>query len=453
MSVIQTDEWFKAQNQLLSICLLDCNKIPALLSNFKAADFDGKYRILFEAIAKLFKHSASNSEVDVVSLHHTMGGTQESMEFLCSLMEGAPDVLMWDNYLRLALDACKLQKLIPLGEKIYYSRTLDEAMEQVDQINQMLVARAGFKIYRAPELIQAFRTNHQENYERLPWPIPGMEEMIPTMPGFMIAIGARPSGGKTAWGLQHMWEMSKTKETVFISLETNQTMLFDTWNAFISGISMNSLMRGKLSASEWQRFDDAEPEHLRRKYSIVPAAGATTQDVLSIVRAARAEVVIIDYLQLLKSYSRTGSRYETITEISTDLHIMAQQAKVTVIALCQVTRKNPMMKDTPLDMDSVKESGQIEQDCDVMVMLDKYIDQDIRKLGVRCDRVIRLVKNKRGKTCRFAARFDGEYQTFSRVHIPNADLERVRAEQTKKKEQLDAPDDFEQLPMEMEVPF
>ena len=453
MGVTALDDWLPAQNQLLAICLFEPDRIPAVLSELTADDFSGPYRLIFETMRKLFLAAKSASEVDAAAIYDALGHTPGNLDLLQKMMEFSPVVSAFPRYLELAKNGAKLSRLRDAGARINEAVTLESALLEAEDINKILSDGRKRKSYGPKDLTARFRQRHQEDIQRLPWPM-DMAKDIPTRPGNMIAICAEPSGGKTAFGLQLMWEISKQQRVLFVSLETDEDTLFDCWTAFVSGIGMPSLMGGKLTAQEWKLFDQAEEAILGRDFEIVSGSGMTVAEIKALALAKRADVVIVDYLQLIQ-VPGAASRYETVTEISMQLHILAQTTGITVVPLCQVTNRDPNAANKALTMHSARESGQIEQDCDVMVMIDQYIEKELLEKGVRCNRVIRVVKNKRGQKHKFPARFDGLHQTFSRVAIPNQELEKARQEGARKQPRKELPqvEDLQQLPMETPVPF
>lgn len=132
------------------------------------------------------------------------------------------------------------------------------------------------------------------------------------------------------------------------------------------------------------------------------------------------------------------------------LHILAQSTGLIVIALSQVTNRDPKLKNTPLNIHSARESGQIEADADAILMLDKFVEKDLRESGCRANRVLRIVKNKNGRCCNIPLFFDGEHQTFARAFVPDPNWERTQKE---KRRNAQPSDELEQLPMDTDVPF
>ena len=140
---------------------------------------------------------------------------------------------------------------------------------------------------------------------------------------------------------------------------------------------------------------------------MVDAAGWTVQQIKSKAVQLRAEIIIIDYLSLIRGEGK--SLYERVTNISMELHTLAQANRIAVIALSQLNRAG---KDEP-DMTSLRESGQIEQDADVILLLHE-IGRSVldREAGGDADRRLIIAKNKEGMTGAITLNFQGEYQRF-----------------------------------------
>ena len=114
----------------------------------------------------------------------------------------------------------------------------------------------------------------------------------------------------------------------------------------------------------------------------------------------RADIAVVDYVQLIRA--RGESRYEQVTQISIDLHEWAQGDHVVVVGLCQLSRQGV---DAP-KLSDLRESGQLEQDADVVILLNKRQDADTGAVDYRMD----LAKNKEGITGEIKMSFDGARQ-------------------------------------------
>jgi replicative DNA helicase len=196
--------------------------------------------------------------------------------------------------------------------------------------------------------------------------------------------------------------------------------------------------------------DEARELISNRNFKILPGSGIGLAGIKAAAIGYRADIVIIDYLQIIQLPGNRMSRYEKITEISMGLHILAQSTGMIIMALSQVTNRDPSAKNAPLGIHSARESGQIEADADAILMIDKFVEKGLRESGCKANRVLRIVKNKNGKCCNIPLYFNGRNQSFSLATVPDPNWE--KAQEQKRKAQPPK-EDFGQLPMSTDVPF
>lgn len=170
----------------------------------------------------------------------------------------------------------------------------------------------------------------------------------------------------------------------------------------------------------------------------------TVSDIRAIALARHYDLIAVDYLQKIRGdRTRRGvSDFERVTQISSDLQELGQQTGIHILALSQLARPDKKDGKTPAPtMSSLRQSGQIEQDADV-VMLVYTEEETMPKL-----RTLKLAKNKEGMA-NIAMRmvFDGDTQTFSRV-APQAEPKR------EKTRQLDLFKDWQEVPDDDNNPF
>ena len=156
---------------------------------------------------------------------------------------------------------------------------------------------------------------------------------------------------------------------------------------------------------DWARIAECADPMKRRRFHVVEAAGWTVPQVKAMAARLRADVIFIDYLSLLRGEGK--SLYERVTNISMELHTLARQSKLAVIALSQLNREG---KGEP-DMTSLRESGQIEQDADVILLLHQ---QDSHEEDAQRRDLI-IAKNKEGMTGKIELLFQGDVQRFSQL--------------------------------------
>lgn len=444
------DDWLQAQNCLLGAALLDADLIPRIVTELTAEDFTGAGLQVYKAMADLFRRSRSNSEVDPVAIAHYLGDTPEARNLLGQLMGCSPMMTELPRYFEIVKQRSKLSRLRSMGNELSSALSLDDAVETADKISEQLVERSGLKSYGPGDILADFEARHKATPERIDWGLRAVGDYVRLRKGMFVVLGAEPSGGKTAFALEQMWAFSAKRRVLFVSLETDQDLLFDRMISGLTGIPMDDLMDGKLTPQQWAAYNEARGEIASRNFKILPGSGIGLAGIKAAAIGYRADIVIIDYLQIIQTPGNRLGRYEKITEISMGLHIMAQSTGMIVIALSQVTNRDPKLQNTPLNIHSARESGQIEADADAILMLDKFVEKDLRESGCRANRILRIVKNKNGRCCNIPLSFDGRYQRFSRAVVPDPNWERIQEEKRKK---APPPDGFEQLPMDTEVPF
>jgi replicative DNA helicase len=222
--------------------------------------------------------------------------------------------------------------------------------------------------------------------------------------GKFLILGADSSAGKTALALQFAYHFAECgKKVCFFSLETDNDTLTDRLMAETQVADIN-LPRTKLKAlttADYQRATDAGIKSARVPLWLHDSA-ETVDEIRTWTVQEGFDVIVVDYLQLLSAEGE--KRWDIVTNISMQLHRMAQKLGVTVLALSQVT---PSQKGAKLTMDDLRESRQLKHDADVILILERCED-------FANGRSLTIAKNKDGKRNQgMKLAFDPEHMTFS----------------------------------------
>ncbi len=191
--------------------------------------------------------------------------------------------------------------------------------------------------------------------------------------------------------------MAKKHKVAYFSLETNALKLFSRMVASVTGVPLSGI---KSRDADFGTLARAEEDFKALDFHVVNAAGMGVPEIRAKAIQLGAEVIIVDYIGLVKSPGKTP--YERTTNASIAFHILAQTAGITVIAISQLSREG---KGKP-DMTHLRESGQIEQDADAILMLHAPDGNEnpMREIGV--------VKNKEGSLGMVKMKFEGATQRF-----------------------------------------
>ena len=439
---VSTSDWLEAQNSVIGSALIDDRAAAIVLAETEESDYSGACRTVFNAIKEIYSQGKPLDPVVVASL---LG--PDYRQFIMQLMEMTPTAANLQYYITLCKEQARVLALREIGKQLAEAENTEKAREYLEAANGCMVSRQRYRSVTMADALMAFMDSYNERPSFLSWPFPGFSDHLRVKPGRFILIGAEPSVGKTAFSLQCAWHWAKTRKVGFFSLETDKETLTERLLANLLQLPLNAIMERKLTELEHNRFCAAVGELAQSKLEFVPASGMTTADIRAKVQECGYEVIVIDYLQLMKA--RGGSRYEQVTSISLDLHTIAQTLGVTVVALSQLSRSAD--DHTPRNSD-LRESGQLEQDADVIMMmkLEKQTDPaGPRKLFV--------TKNKEGELFMTQLSFVGKFQTFSKaartgevVSKMTADGKRARA---RNKMAAQGMAQLSMLPPDTKVPF
>jgi len=251
--------------------------------------------------------------------------------------------------------------------------------------------------------------------EYLPTPWRAANDMINGFkPGALYVVGARPGAGKSIIGLQAAMHVSKWGNVALSSLEMPREELTHRMLALKGSVHMTQLTRHSLSKHDWESVA-RHAQSLRDMPLFVDDRSGTSiaqirAHARSVARKGRMSAIVVDYLQLIKATDSKRARWEQVTEISRALKIMARDFNVPVIALAQLNRESESNKRPPTLAD-LRESGSIEQDADVVLLLTREFDE---LAGTPTDNLdVIVAKNRHGSTGKFTLMWEGHYARVS----------------------------------------
>nr|DAF66862.1 MAG TPA: DnaB-like replicative helicase [Bacteriophage sp.] len=231
-----------------------------------------------------------------------------------------------------------------------------------------------------------------------------LDNNLHLVPGNFVVIGGRPSAGKTALSLQLACEIAKSgRKVAYFSLETDPDTLYARIIANQLGVPLHTVKNKTVSIDELDRLADI------KKYPLFvrSAAGKSVGWIRTQSIRMQAKVVFIDYLQLIHQ-AGAKDRYSAVTEISMALHEFAQATGTLVVALAQLNRETARAGIPPTAAD-LRESGQIEQDADAIILLAQKVKTQKRPEE---HYHFALEKNKEGNVGPLDITFQMETQQF-----------------------------------------
>lgn len=438
---VTSQDWLQAQNSVLGAALLDENAAIRILAETEETDYSGACKTVFNALQTLF---SQGRPLDPVTVGGLLGADYRS--FLLQLMELSPTAANVDHHIQLCREQAKILALQEIGQQLTTAETPEQVRQLLEQANSCMISKQRWKAATMSDALRSFMDGYNVKPDFLPWPFTGFGDNLRIKPGRFIIIGAEPSVGKTAFSLQCAWHWAKGKKVGFFSLETDKETLTERLISHLLTIPLKKIQERELSTEEWDQVCGAAAEITSSHLEFVPASGMTTADIRGKILESGYQVVVIDYLQLMRA--RGGSRYEQVTNISLDLHTIAQSLGVTVVALSQLSRSAD--DHTPRNSD-LRESGQLEQDADVILMM--KLEKQTEPAGPR---KLFVTKNKEGELFMSLLAFDGKHQTFSKQKATSASYTQMARRKPQKTPVLnDTPKQLQltMLPDDTAVPF
>lgn len=385
----------EAEQAVLASLLIDKNAPATIFGILNRSDFyDEAHAIIFEAMKEL---AAKNKPIDYVTLSGTLQakdcldkvGDVDYISSLTTILPSSANFLAYTNQVK---EKSILRELISTGQSIseigftiedsesaiasaetsfFKLSTLQDISSLKNMSETLGNVIAKFEtIHSNPESLVGLRTG----FVRLDTLTNGLQK------GDLIILAARPSVGKTAFGLNIAANAALGgKKIAIFSLEMPRDQLAQRVLCSVAGVSMSKALSGqegnKLGQKEWAALTAAKKKLADTSNIFVDDSSMISADkILSKCRRLQREhgldLVMIDYLQLMTVEKRSAqaNRQNEVAEISRMLKIMAKELNVPVIALSQLSRLSAKEDRKPV-LSDLRESGAIEQDADIVMFL------------------------------------------------------------------------------------
>lgn len=237
-------------------------------------------------------------------------------------------------------------------------------------------------------------------------------------PSDLIILAARPAMGKTAFALNLALNaaMKSKKGVLLFSLEMSSSQLLQRLLSIEAGIGLQKIRNGFLDPDDWGKLGLASMKLSNSEINIADLPNVNVLEIRAIARrlkaAGKLDMIIIDYLQLIKGNSTRGdNRQQEISEISRALKGIARELDIPIIALSQLSRATEQRADRRPMLSDLRESGAIEQDADMVMFLyrDDYYNEDSEDKGLT---EVIIGKQRNGPVGTIKLRFFHEYTKF-----------------------------------------
>ena len=411
------------EKKLIGAILSDTSLIEQL--KLKSDQLQGKvYKNVLQAIIELNK---ANQTIDIISVFEKVKNrTNVTISDLSNFSTAAIDVTnkTFDTLQSILLEASQKQnlkvELTKALQNISNGSNIEEVKSNLKSFieHSEVVEEKGVKLNELHNMVM-LDVESKMNGENL-----GMKTGLTILDELLVGgfkkknfyiIGARPAVGKTAFSTELALRLSDENKGAFFSIEMGNLEVGARIEANLSGVLLKKISDGSISGNEIDKLLDTGTLLEHKKLTIYDSAYMTFEKLERICRQIKREegldFIVIDYIQKMGLEERTQSERDRITKISDGLQKLSKKLDIAVICLAQLNRDVEKRSDnTPMASD-LKESGQIEQDANVIILLNNPLDSE----GYEIENLLQvnIAKNRGGQCGTFKLSYNKSIQRFS----------------------------------------
>lgn len=418
---VSPDHRLDAEQAVLGAMLIDPAIVRPALSRVREGDFlSPANRQIFQAFRELFREGVSP---DAITVRDRVGS--EHSRYMAELMEITPSSAEWEAYADAMARQAALRRIQAGATALLEAHTLDECRPVCAQMEQQLTDGTEVSSWTMAEMADDFCASQdpaapQPRY--IDYGLDILQGKTYTKPGDVVIIGGYPSDGKTALALQMAYQMARDYKVGFFSLETDKSKIRDRLMANVAQIEFDRIKNRMLTEDDWKAVAEKSSDMAKRQLTVVEASGMTATNIQTLSQAYGFDVIFLDYVQLVTpEVDPRTPRHEQMAIISRQLHTFAQKSQTLVVELAQLSRPDKASGWRAPVMSDLKESGQFEQDADMIFMVyrpNPKKEGDGPALDQNKFRNFKIAKNKEGPRGTWLLAFDGSKQTFSTVVDP-----------------------------------
>jgi replicative DNA helicase len=426
---------FLAEKSILSNLLINEQTIELILQHLTIETFYFRnHQELYRAIIFLYEKKIPIDLITLTSFLQDNGLLEKigGLKILIELVNQIPNMLYLEEYIKLLQDKFLRRTLIKLGYQIINSSyitniPLENILNDLEiKLFNVTNRTENNKLTTSAELLAKvfFDLKQKSLKEKLPGLESGFKKLDLITQGFqtsdLIIVAGRPGMGKTAFCLNIITSIVKTYKlpVIFFSLEMAKEQLMYRLLSNETEISNTNLRTGNINKQEWVKLSLAI-----KKFSSLPIfIDDTTNISIQTIRLKLKKIlfeqtkiglIIIDYLQLMQnSKSKTENRVQELSQITRSLKSIAREFNIPVIALSQLSRNVETRINKRPQLSDLRESGSIEQDADLVLMLFRENYYNLKKDQQDLAEII-VAKHRNGPTGIIQLKFDANCIKFS----------------------------------------
>lgn len=430
----------EAEQSVLGALMIDVGGIDRIGDLIVSGSefYQQDHRLIFATILRM---AESGKTVDVITVAESLESSAEltsigGLAYLGALAQNTPSAANIRRYAEIVYEKSVARDLLVAGMVVMDAARAGNSVEQKIELAQAAVMSVGERSakndpVRVGDVLSSVIEKIDEMYQSdsaisgLPTGFGDLDEKTAGLqPGDLVIIAGRPSMGKTAFAMniaEHV-AINQKKVAVVFSLEMPKEQLVNRALASVGKINMHHVRTGKLQNEDWSKLSYAVGK-LKECALIIddtPAIGLMRMRtaIRKVIRQYRGvDLVVVDYIGLMTG--KGENRNQEIGSISRGLKAIAKDLRVPIIALAQLNRGVENEKDRRPMMKHLRDSGEIEQDADIVVMIhrEEYYNDDAPEWGGLAELIVR--KNRNGPLGEILLDYRPETISFASTDKPN----------------------------------
>jgi replicative DNA helicase len=397
--------------------LLSKDAISDVVEILRERDFyRPAHELIYDAIVDLYGRGEPADPVTVSAELTKRGDLVRAggAPYLHTLISSVPTAANAGYYAKIIRERAIMRRLVEAGTKIVQLGYTDEG-EVDDAVDQ-----AQAEVYAVTERREA------EDYVQLSELLPAAYDEIEKIsagvvgegvktgfkdldaltngfhPGNMIVLAARPAVGKSTLGLDiaRYASIHKRETSVIFSLEMSRSEITMRMLSAEARVPLNNIRSGQLGEEEWAKMARRMGEISDAPLFIDDSPNLSLMEIRAKARRLKQrhnlKLIVIDYLQLMTSGKKVENRQQEVSEFSRQLKLLAKELNVPVVAISQLNRSPEQRSDKKPMLSDLRESGSIEQDADVVILLHREDLYDSQNRSGEADLIV--AKHRNGPT-------------------------------------------------------
>ncbi|RRD05359.1 replicative DNA helicase [Arachnia propionica] len=425
-----------AERSVLGAMLMSKDAISDVVEVVKGRDFyQPRHETIYESIVTLY---GKGEPADPITVAAELGRTGDLQRvggpvYLHDLLSSISVAANASYYAEIVREKAILRRLVEASIRIAQlgyagqgevDKIVDEAQQTLFEVSSK---RAGDDYKSIGELLEP-TVDEMESIQNSGDALSGVPTGFIDLdaltnglhPGQMVIVAARPGVGKSTFALDvcRSAALHHDLATVFFSLEMSRTEIVMKVLSAEASVPLQKIRGGKMDEADWQRITDKHVQLMPKPFFIDDSPNLTMMEIRAKARRLKQhhnlQLVCIDYIQLMTSGKKVESRQLEVSEFSRQIKLLAKELEVPVIALSQLSRNTEQRKDGVPQLSDLRESGSLEQDADIVIMLHRpemYKENPADEERGLAN--FHILKHRNGQLDRIDALFQGHYSRFT----------------------------------------